>query len=585
MSIFGSIAHAIGHTAESLASEIGEGIDELESLVGNLDLDGIDILSNAARLGLSPARFLRSMLDLIRGDPHQMLLNHLVGPFQPVHEPVQAITTQWAQFTALHQDTAQQIDTHISVLFQDSGTHAYGGPAADTLWDTHQGYQKYFVTMTDHAQTQQTRYGKLGGSFGDFLSQAPGKVNSLSTPMAALGALSFETLDLAPTPVVTTPILEEGAVEAIVAAMEADLAAGVAGPEIWPIIGIILVILVIILIIVILIYLIKDALEDHQKDQHGTTVPTPTPGPSPTPPHPGLTPEQQRLLNDVKQRLQGSTYNDWEIEQLILAGYTDPATIASIIKRGSTFFMLFNDPKTAALMNELTPAQQQKFLDMVAQYQSAHPGLTTHQVYNALSYIKMKGQYNLLASDLTTDPVSQAFPRQTQEFLDRLKQKVGNSLNNVTDPFAVTDQQLTGWYAILTGTWGEWASIKQYHQQGKLVDFSVPIPNGEIDIKIRENGVEKWIELKNVVTPGNQWGKAISQARKYAQNGATHVIIQLPQQGVNGNPNLSQQQLNNLEQLKRQFPSVDFEVRTGASDPGILIPFDPPATNWGSQIP
>ncbi|BCL80906.1 hypothetical protein ccbrp13_33710 [Ktedonobacteria bacterium brp13] len=592
MSIFSSIAHEIGHTAESLAHEVGAGVGELEGLVVELGADSIDVFFNAARLGLSPVSFLRSMLKLLHGDPHQLLLNHLVAPFKPVEEPLYMLSSQWNQLAILHENTAQQIHMHITDLFQ-GGDFSYSGPAADTLWNTHQDLQQYSTTLTDHAQTQQGRYATLNGHFSDFLGQAPGKVYSLSAPMAALGVLSYETLVTAP-----PPVLDEAAVEAIIAAMETDLAFGTAGPEIWPIILVVLVILVVILVVVVIVIIIKDAIESHQRAQKSTRVPKPSPGPSPIPPNPGLTPEQQRIHEDVKKLLQGSIYNDWEIEQLILAGYTTPTTIVAIIKRGSTFYALFNDSKTAALMNELTSAQQLQFINNVALYQATHPGLPSHQVYNALRYIKLKAQLNLLLADTTKetrDPISQAiahaFPTQTQAFHDRLYQDAGNPIDRVTDPFTVTDKDLTGWYSNLTGKWGEWASIKQYMQQGKLVDFSVILPNptgavdGEVDIKIREGGVVKWVEVKNVETPARQWGKALTQAIKYVQHGATYVIIQLPQQEVEGVNSVQPQQLNNLEQLKRRYPNVTFEVRTGASDPGIRIPFDPPSTNWGSYLP
>lgn len=311
-----------------------------------------------------------------------------------------------------------------------------------------------------------------------------------------------------------------------------------------------------------------------------------------------LTDAQKRLLQDVKSRLGNTPYNEGELEALIRAGYLDPDAIAAMIKGGT--YVAFNDANVAKMMNTLTGAQQLQFVTIVERYQQTHPGLTSHQVYNYLQYIKMKAQLNILSNNITghdpTDPISQAiasaFPAQTQALNQRLYLDVGNSIDAVTDPFTVNDNQLKGWYANLTGKGGEWASIKQYYQQGKLVDFGVPLPpspsgqaTGEVDIKIRENGVEKWVELKNVLSPQGQWGSALAQARKYAQNGATDVVLQFPQLGVNGNPNISQQQLNNLQQLRRAYPGVTFEVRTGASNPDIRIPFDPPSSNWGAYLP
>jgi hypothetical protein len=312
MSIFSSIAHEIGHTAESFAHEVGAGVEELEGLVEDLGANGIDVFSNAARLGLSPASFLRSMFTLMHGDPHQLLLNHLVAPFKRVEDPLYTLSTQWNQLAILHQNTSRQIHTHITDLFQGGGSSSYSGPAADTLLNTHQDLQQYFVTLTDHAQTQQGRHATLGGHFSDFLGQAPGKVYSLSTPMAALGVLSYESVATAP-----PPVLEEPIVEGIEVAIEGVAGGGAALlPEdlpIWPIILLILAILVVILIIVVIIIVIKNAVDNHQKQQKGTSVPTPTPRPSPTPipqPQNNLTPEQEQLAEKL--------YNDYKDSGLSL---------------------------------------------------------------------------------------------------------------------------------------------------------------------------------------------------------------------------------------------------------------------------
>jgi hypothetical protein len=87
---------------------------------------------------------------------------------------------------ALHQDTAQTINAHMSDLYQANGSFSYSGQAAEALWNTHQQYQQHFTTLVEHAQTQQARHATLGSHTSDFLSQAPGKVYSLSAPMAAL---------------------------------------------------------------------------------------------------------------------------------------------------------------------------------------------------------------------------------------------------------------------------------------------------------------------------------------------------------------------------------------------------------------
>jgi hypothetical protein len=323
-------------------------------------------------------------------------------------------------------------------------------------------------------------------------------------------------------------------------------------------------------------------------------TPTSSSGPSNS-----LSPAQQRLFNDVKSRL-GT--NDAEIEALIRAGYLDPDAIVAIIKGGS--YAVFSNPSDAAniatMMKELTPAQQQQFIAIVEQYQKTHPGLTAHQIDNYLQYIKMKAQLKILSGSITgkdpTDILSLAiaskFPMRTQQLNQRLYLDVGNKMDVVTDPFTVTDSELNGWYSNLTGKGAEWASIKHYYSQGKLVDFSVPLPpspsgkaTGEVDIKINENGVEKWVELKNVLSSKGQWGKALTQAEGYVQNGAKVVVLQFPQLGVSGNPTISQQQLNNLQTLRHRYPGVTFEVRTGASDPDIRIPFAPPSDNWGRYLP
>ncbi|MBV9391212.1 MAG: hypothetical protein JOY96_04890 [Verrucomicrobia bacterium] len=313
-----------------------------------------------------------------------------------------------------------------------------------------------------------------------------------------------------------------------------------------------------------------------------------------------LTDAQKRLLNDVKSRLGSGTYDDKEIEALILAGYLDPNAIAAIIKDGR--FATFNDANVARMINELTDAQQLKFVNIVDQYQKAHPSLTSHQVYNYLRYTKMKAQLANLADNITgndpTDPVSQAivglFPSRAADLKKRLDQKVGTSIGGVTDPFTVRDDQLNGWYANLTGVWGEWATVKQYYQQGKLLDYSISFPNprdGEVDIKIKEdNGtgtiVTKWVEVKNVQSPKNAWSKALDQAERYiTMDHASSVIIELPQQGIHGNPGPTRQQLNNLLILERRYPGVTFEVRMGSSDPRLQIPFDPPVSNWGKYLP
>ncbi len=597
MSLFDDIAHAIGHTVESLAMDVGAGVYELESMINDLADNGIDVFSVGERFGLSTVDFLRSMVTILRGDPHEQLLYYITRPFKPVNELVEELSTQWGQMAQFHQDTAQMVNMHISDVFQGDGTFSYSGQAAEMLWDTHLDYLSSFNEMINHAQIQQGRYAALGGHLGDFLSEAPRKVYSLSEPMAALGVLSFE----ASSPVLDQPI-EQG-VEQGIESLWGDEEATPPSP-ISVIILVIIGILALFLVILIIFFWIKSAVDDHNNQQKNTTVPpvkhkavpTVTSGNGHSQPV-NLTDAQKRLLQDVKSRLGSGTYDDKEIEALILAGYLDPNAIAAIIKNGS--FAAFDDATIANMMNTLTDAQQLKVADIVEQYQKTHPGLTAHQVYNYLRYTKMKAQLANLANNITgndpTDPVSHAivglFPSRAADLKQRLDDKVGTSIGMVTDPFTIDDSDLNGWYANLTGVWGEWATIKHYYQQGKLVDYSIPISGGEVDIKIKEdNGtgtlVTKWVEVKNVQSPNNVWGKALRQVEKYITvDHANSVIVELPQQGIHGNPGPSSQQLQNLRNLERRYPGVKFEVRMGSSDPRWQIPFDPPATNWGAYLP
>ncbi len=597
MSLFDDIAHALGHTVETLALDVGTDVYELESVVNDLAGNGIDVFSIGDRFGLSTAGFLRSIVNILRGDPHEQLLGYITGPFKPVYAMVEGLAAQWGQMAQFHQETAQMLNLHISEVLHGDGTFSYSGPAAETLWNTHLDYLSSLNTMVEHAQTQQRRYAVLGGHFGDFLGQAPGKVYGLSAPMAALAVLSVETS----TPVLDQPIVQE--TEQGIEALWGDEESIPPSP-LSVVILVLIALLALFLLLVIIFYWIKSAVDDHNHQQKNTTVPsvkhkavpTVTSGSGHSQPV-NLTDAQKRLLNDVKSRLGIGPYDDKEIEALILAGYLDPNAIAAMIKDGSA--TIFTSSDIAKMMNTLTDAQQLKLLNIVEQYQKTHPDLTTHQVYNYLRYTKMKAQLANLDANITgndpTDPVSQAivglFPSRAIDLKKRLDQKVGANFGTVTDPFTVTDVKLDGWYANLTGVWGEWAAIKQYYQQGKLVDYSIPISGGEVDIKIKEdNGtgslVTKWVEVKNVQSLKNAWSTALDQVKKYITvDHATSVIIELPQQGIRGNSGPSRQQQQRLQDLERQYPSVQFEVRMGSSDPRLQIPFDPPATNWGAYLP
>jgi hypothetical protein len=176
--------------------------------------------------------------------------------------------------------------------------------------------------------------------------------------------------------------------------------------------------------------------------------------------------------------------------------------------------------------------------------------------------------------------------------MTRLNKKIGNSINRVTDPFTVADGKLNGWAPHITGIWGEWGVIKRYYQQGQLLDYSVslqPPEDGEVDVKINENNVTKWVEVKNVQTVDNAWGKALDQVGRYIDTGgAKNVIIELPQQeppppGTKNSSNWpSVQQLQRLEALEKQHPDVHFEIRGKQNPP---LPFEPPIGYWGNVIP
>ncbi len=304
MSLFSEIAYAAGHTVDSLAQDAGAGINELENLVNDLDSNGINVFSTATQFGLSITGFLRRMIGILYGDPYPTLLNYIVAPIKPADASVTQLAMQWMQMAQFHQETAQQINANLVDLFQSGGAFSYSGSAADTLWDTHQEYQHYFTMMVDHAQTQQSRHATLSSHFSDFLSQAPGRVYSLSAPMAALGVLSFEMAAIAPPP---PSVLDDPTVGGLERAIEGVAGADLVGePEDVPLLPIVLIIigiLVLILVIVVLYLLIQHALEDHQKQQKSTTVPKiPSKQVAPTPmippvqgPQNSLTPTQEDL--------------------------------------------------------------------------------------------------------------------------------------------------------------------------------------------------------------------------------------------------------------------------------------------------
>jgi guanyl-specific ribonuclease Sa len=365
MSLLDGIASAIGHTPETLAEVTGTSVGMLEKVIGGLNEEGIEVFSAASRLGLTPDGLLRGIVTTMRsGDPHQQLLDFLLSPAKSMSDPLASLTSHWLHIADLHQNTARAIDQHIQDLFGGSGTESYSGPAADTLWNTHQDFQRYFGTLIDHAETQHTRHKTLSGHMDDYASRMYSNVNSLSTPAAALALLSLD-VGGSPTPVIDPKFIQ--GVESNAENFQQDANSDPPGLEdpVWDVFEALAMALFIFGAICQVIDWAQGILASFQSQQKSTTTPKPTPTPTPTPiatPSPGtgsgLTPDQQRLLNDVKSRLGKTTYNDADIEALIKAGYTDPDTIAAIIKGGSGTIATFDDPDIAKMMNAMPPDVQ-----------------------------------------------------------------------------------------------------------------------------------------------------------------------------------------------------------------------------------
>jgi hypothetical protein len=368
MSLFSDIASSIGHTVDSLAVAVGADVNLLETVINDLDDNGVDVFSFASRLGLSVEGFLSGIINLMRGDPHQLLLQRLTGPARPMDNALSQLAQQWAQVAYLHQGTAQAIDAHINELFQDSGSDSYSGMAADTLLRKHQDYQKYFTVLVEHAQTQHIIHATLGNQVNEYLSQAPGNVSRLSTPMAALSLLSLDTATDTP----PSSVLDDPAVQGMDQAINWDLTTGeqleqsdpdpteVTEFSIAVVMLIVLVVLAIVWVLVVIVSALHDALTGYQSQQkNALPTPTPPPGVGPGPGvHNSLTPQQQHLHNDVASRLAGVTYDSREIDDLIRAGYVDPDAIAAIIKGGRGTFAVFNVSTIAKTMNGLAPSVQ-----------------------------------------------------------------------------------------------------------------------------------------------------------------------------------------------------------------------------------
>ncbi|HLG76630.1 MAG TPA: hypothetical protein VKX46_09450, partial [Ktedonobacteraceae bacterium] len=82
----------------------------------------------------------------------------------------------------------------------------------------------------------------------------------------------------------------------------------------------------------------------------------------------GLSPEQQREVNDAISRLTSLGYSvDYsEIEALVRAGYQFSDVVAAILQSGS--FAVFNDTAVVSMMKQLTNAQQLKMVAIVEAY-------------------------------------------------------------------------------------------------------------------------------------------------------------------------------------------------------------------------
>lgn len=155
------IAHAVGHTIETLADDVGSDVHALEGLVGDLATYGMDVLSVASKLGMTPVNFLKAVVEVISGDPHAQLQRYVQAPGLWVNWSAHRMNGHWQTMTAHHSSIKQQIDTEFEQVFQDGGTFAYSGPASDALFTTHTQYSSYFTTLIDHAQTQQTRFSMI----------------------------------------------------------------------------------------------------------------------------------------------------------------------------------------------------------------------------------------------------------------------------------------------------------------------------------------------------------------------------------------------------------------------------------------
>ncbi len=324
MSLFDSIANAIGHTVDSLAATVGADVSVLESVVNDLSGNGVDVFSTAARMGLSVTGLLSGIISLMGSDPHHLLLERLTGPVKKLDGSLSQLSQHWTQVANLHQTTAESIDAHMQELFQNSDSFSYTGSAADTLKETHQDYHKHFTDLVEHAQTQQIRHATLQGYTSHYLSQMPGKVNSLSAPMAALAVLGFNSASAflsAPAEVIDPEFIKQ--VEETAQNAWNNSEDVLPGPEdpIWDFLVLCAAVLFLFAGIMLLINWLWDGISQFFNGQKSTTPPQPKPKPKPNSGQPknSLTTEQEKLANKLYNDYKGTGLSLDDIRAIIAA--------------------------------------------------------------------------------------------------------------------------------------------------------------------------------------------------------------------------------------------------------------------------
>lgn len=375
MSLFGDIASAIGHTVDSLAAAVGTDISVLETVVSDLAGNGIDVFSAATRLGLSVEGFLSGIVTLMRSDPHQLLLERLTAPVKPLDNALSQLSHQWAQVANLHQETAQAVDSHMNSLYQGSASYSYSGPAADTLWETHQDYRNHFNTLVEHAQTQQVRHATLQSHTSEYLSQMPRTVSSLSTPMAALGVLSLNSasaVESSPGEVISPQFIQQ--VEDIARNAWNNSEDVPPGPEdpIWDFLELCVLVLTLFAGILMLINWLADGISQFINAQKSTPPPQKKPKVGPSKPTPTPLPPQQEI--DLETLVREFPYvSADDIKGLLLAGFT-PDEIRAILQAR------FTHAQIQAIISRINAAQKD-------QHGTDKLGLTAAQIRDMVNRI------------------------------------------------------------------------------------------------------------------------------------------------------------------------------------------------------